>query len=162
MRAGWRQLLVAVLATVLVPVVFAGPASGAGRAAGSDVRGPSCADIVRGTADQQGTTLSAIVDVGARSCRGIRYTLVVSDLTGAPVARAARAGDRRSSRITLTVSVPADRTLCFDVTTSGGRGHHVFDRVLLDVHDPQPSSICCTPALYLDNTGTAVCGRTYR
>ena len=129
-----------VVAAIALAALMAVPAT-AVAGPGGDVRGPRCADIVPDNpeavseAGYDGETqqVDAIMATAGPSCRFITYTLYVLDEAGdsTPIATMSVRGDGTNSYVTffgVDVSENDDTIVCVYVTTSVGRGRHVFDR----------------------------------
>lgn len=96
--------------------------------------GPKCADIVDGNALYDDTGVHARMLLAAPACKGVTYTLYVSDgtttttrlatATGTPTTTAA--GDPAVTFDTAVTDPTSTDGVCLYVTTS--RGRHVFDR----------------------------------
>jgi hypothetical protein len=111
------------------------PATGSPPA--GDVRGPACADVVTGQAEYvtttRGPSVQATMQLAARSCPSVRYTLIVfDDETGGTPLRVldVRGGHKSGTNVEfgpIGVLDP-DGTVCVAVTTSTRNGKHLFDR----------------------------------
>jgi hypothetical protein len=100
-------------------------------AVGSDVQGPSCADIVDGVGGYGATDVGIQVQLAAPSCAGVMYNLIAVDEVGSQtiVGSTSVAGDGSSNLVLLNATITDDDdTVCVYVTTTAGRGPHVFDR----------------------------------
>ena len=132
MNRRWR-LLVPIMAVIALSVPSTAAAAG--------FRGPSCADLVdvngdvasAASYDGDGQLVHARIATASASCRFATYTLYVLDESGAstPLAVQSVRGDGVNSHVTfmnVDVSANDDSIVCVYVTSSVGRGRHIFDR----------------------------------
>lgn len=139
-RPRWWTLIPAI-ALILSVIVGAGILLSAPAVADdADVRGPSCSDIVDGTGSFDGSTVNFTVETARASCRGITYTLFVTDVScpqefgpcldgTAPLVASQVARGNRTTEVTFivdAVSSDGDDRVCLYVTSSAGL--RVFDR----------------------------------
>ena len=118
---------IAALALVAVGVLAAVPAvSGAA----SDVKGPSCLDIIGGGFTYTSAGVNGYIELAAPSCKQFTYTLYVTKTNGDLLSAVAPVPNQVSSMIVgFSTTVPTTETsVCVYATTSPMGGNFVFDR----------------------------------
>lgn len=123
-----HRSITALVAAGLLLLAIAVPAS----AAKPEASGPSCADIVDGTASyvtEDGSRIvPASLTTAAPSCGNVTYTLYVLTADGsAQLTSASRNGDG-STELGLMATVSGDHTTVCVYVTSSSPGGKVFDR----------------------------------
>ena len=100
-------------------------------AVANDVQGPKCADIVDGVGGYGATDVGIQVQLAASSCQGVTYNVIALDSSGSAtvVGEGSVTGDGSSNLVNVGARIEDDDdNVCVYVTTTAGRGPHVFDR----------------------------------
>lgn len=119
-----KRTLLAILGAV---TLFVGAAPGVD-AIGNDVKGPACADIIRGDGITTGTSLEFRITLAAPSCTQVTYTTyVLDDREDTTLLASSSLNGNGSTDLVFSVPfVDDDDTVCIYITSSIGK--HVFDR----------------------------------